>query len=217
MSRIAPACVILLLLGCTAAVFAQSSSSKHPSSAPAKISPLEASSVSDNIYRNRSFGITCKIPVGWVLRTEELNAKEEDDKPDPNPASNSGRVLLAAFSRPPDARAEDINSSILIAAETAATYPGLKEAAQYFGPLEQVTKAQGFDADEQPYMFTVGGKAIPREDFQKDVGKRVMRQSTLVLLSHGYVVSLTFIGGTEDEVSELIEGLSLAEVKPAGH
>jgi hypothetical protein len=37
-----------------------------------------------------------------------------------------------------------------------------------------------------------------------------MRQSTLVMLSRGYVVSFTFIGGTEDEVEELIGGLSFA-------
>ena len=48
-----------------------------------------------------------------------------------------GRVLLAAFSRPPEARGEDVNSSILIAAESVAAYPGLKDAAQYFGPVAE--------------------------------------------------------------------------------
>jgi len=47
-----------------------------------------------------------------------------------------------------------------------------------------------------------------RGDFQKDVGARVMRQSTVVVLARGYAVSFTFIGGTEDEVEELVEGLS---------
>jgi hypothetical protein len=43
-----------------------------------------------------------------------------------------------------------------------------------------------------------------------------MRQSTLVMLAHGYVVSLTFIGGTDDEVEELVQGLSFAAAtKPA--
>jgi len=36
----------------------------------------------------------------------------------------------------------------------------------------------------------------------------VMRQSTLVMLARGYAVSFTFIGGTEDEVEELMVGLS---------
>jgi hypothetical protein len=40
-----------------------------------------------------------------------------------------------------------------------------------------------------------------------------MRQSTLVMLTHGYAVSFTFIGGTEDEVEELIGGLSFAPQK----
>jgi hypothetical protein len=173
---------------------------------------VDSGAVSNGVYRNAAFGFSCKIPAGWVLRTDELNARDEgatassqsskDSKPD------TGRVLLAAFSRPPQARAEDVNSSILIAAESPAAYPGLKDAAQYFGPLSEVTKAQGFAAVGDPYEFPVGTKTLPRADFQKDVGTRVMRQSTLVMLARGYVVSFTFIGGTEDEVEELIGGLS---------
>ncbi|MFZ1140867.1 MAG: hypothetical protein WAN76_16915, partial [Candidatus Sulfotelmatobacter sp.] len=130
----------------------------------------------------------------------------------PGPAASSAgaKVLLAAFSRPPEARAEDVNSSILIAAESAAAYPGLKDAAQYFGPLTEVARAQGFAMDEDPYEIAVGTKTLVRGDFHKDVGTRVMHQSTLAMLSHGYAVSITIIAGTEDEVEELIDGLTFA-------
>jgi hypothetical protein len=101
-----------------------------------------------------------------------------------------------------------VNASILIAAETASSYPGLTEAAQYFQPVMEVAKAQGFEMDDEPYGFVLGTKSFVRGDFQKDVGTRVMRQSTLVVLARGYVLSFTFIGGTEDEVEELVQGLS---------
>jgi hypothetical protein len=130
-------------------------------------------------------------------------------------AGKTGRVLLAAFSRPPEARAEDVNASILIAAESAAAYPGLKDAAQYFGSVAEVAQAQGFEVKEEPYEFAVGTRTVVRGDFQKNVGTRVMRQSTLVVLARGYAVSFTFIGGTEDEVEELVQGLSFAAVKTA--
>lgn len=117
-------------------------------------------------------------------------------------------MLLAAFSRPPEARGEDVNASVVIAAESVQAYPGLKEAAQYFGPLTEVATAQGFSADEDPYEFEVGTKKLVRGDFHKDVGSRVMRQSTLVWLAHGYAVSITVIGGTEDEVEGLIDGVN---------
>jgi hypothetical protein len=123
-------------------------------------------------------------------------------------SGKSGRVLLAAFSRPPEARGEDVNGSIVIAAESAGSHPGLTEAAQYFGPVAEAAKAQGFEMDDDPYQFVVGTKAVVRGDFEKDVGSRVMRQSTLVVLARGYAVSFTFIGGTEDEVEELVQGLS---------
>src|SRR5579863_11554 len=186
---------------------------------PAENSPLNAGSVNNDVYRNKSLGLSCKIPAAWVLRTEEMNSRDAaQDKSDSTAAvkaDSGGRVLLAAFSRPPEARAEDVNSSIVIAAERVATYPGLKEAAQYFGPLTEVAKAQGFSVVEEPYEFTVGTRTLARGDFQKDVGSRVMRQSTLVMLARGWAVSITLIGGTEDEVEELLQGLSFVTVAGA--
>jgi hypothetical protein len=193
------------------------SSSSTPYKHTKKPAPLEGAgldlgSVGDGVYRNKALGVACKIPAGWVLRTEEMNTRE-DDAAAPAGRATPDRVLLAAFSRPPEATAEDVNSSILIAAETAALYPGLKDPAQYFGPVTEVAKAQGFEVANEPYEFIVGTKiaglkSLARADFQKNVGTRVMRQSTLVMLARGYAVSFTFISGTEDEVEELVHGLS---------
>ncbi len=187
---------------------------------------MNSGAVTNGVYRNKTFGFSCKIPEGWVLRTEEMNAQDEGapaaaDSGGPPPARTAeggcphacNKVLLAAFSRPPEARGEDVNSSILIAAESAAVYPGLKEAAQYFGPLTEVAKAQGFEADGDPYGYEIGTKTLVRGDFHKNVGTRVMRQSTLVMLEHGYAVSITVIGGTEDEVEELLDGLEFSSPK----
>ncbi|MDQ1390165.1 MAG: hypothetical protein QOF56_3619 [Acidobacteriaceae bacterium] len=192
-----------------------SSSKSQPVRKPARTDfQPDTGTISAGVYRNATFGFTCKIPAGWVLRTEEMNARDDEDAG--ASAGKSGRVLLAAFSRPPEARAEDVNASILIAAESAAAYPGMKDAAQYFGAVTEVAKAQGFDIDGEPYGFVLGTKTLVRGDFEKNVGTRVMRQSTLVMLAHGYVVSLTFIGGTDDEVEELVQALSFAvTTKPA--
>jgi hypothetical protein len=196
-----------------------SSSTKHVKkpAAPTE-SGIDSGTVANSVYTNKTLALSCKIPPGWVLRTDELNAREEEKKerdaaaqPPSTPASSAGaKVLLAAFSRPPEARAEDVNASIVIAAESAASYPGLKEAAQYFFPLTEVAKAQGFTADEDPYEIVIGTKTLVRGDFRKNVGSRVMRQSTLAILSHGYAVSITVIGGTDDEVEDLVDGLTFS-------
>ena len=148
-----------------------------------------------------------------------MNAREEGsdlvakDGAQSSPQRGTGgdaRVLLAAFSRPPGAQGEDVNASIVIAAESAASYPGLTEAVQYFEPLTEVAKAQGFVVDEEPYEIAMGAKTLVRSDFHKDVATRVMRQSTMVWLAHGYAISVTVIGGTEDEVEELVDGLTFS-------
>jgi hypothetical protein len=217
---------LILVLGFALTAPAQTSSSSSSSNSAKHVKKLAASAgsildpgtVANNVYRNKTLTLSCKIPEGWVLRTEEMNDREEsleeNAKPDsaqpPTPAASSAgaKVLLAAFSRPPEARAEDVNSSILIAAENVANYPGLKDAAQYFGPLTEVAKAQGFTEDEEPYELAVGPKTLVRADFHKDVGSRVMYQSTLAMLSHGYAISITVIAGTEDETEDLIDGLT---------
>jgi hypothetical protein len=220
--------IVLVPPALRAQATAQPSSSSAPTSSSKPVkksasggSPLDAGAVSNGVYRNPVFGFTCKIPAAWVLRTEEMNRDDSASAKEDRAAldrtaeggcphiGGCGRVLLAAFSRPPEARAEDVNSSILIAAESLAAYPGLKDAAQYFGPVTEIAKAQGFEVVEEPYEFVIGTKTVVRGDFQKNVGSRVMRQSTLVVLARGYAVSFTFIGGTEDEVEELVGGLSL--------
>lgn len=201
-----------------------SSRNKKTPKATAAEPGLDSGGVVGAFYRNKTLGLSCKIPPGWVLRTEEMNAREEGSGPGKDSESksspqgpqrsteegNGGRVLLATFSRPPEAKGEDVNGSIVIAAEPVAAYPGLTEAVQYLGPLEEVAKAQGFLADEDPYEIAIGAKTLVREDFHKDVGTRVMHQSTLVFLAKGYAVSITVIGGTDDEVEELVDGVSFA-------
>jgi len=202
---------------------APSSSSKHTKSSSARLAPdIDSGSVVNGMYRNRALGLSYKVPAGWVLRTEEMNAREEpepnasEEKPSSqgaqkNTEDSRGRVLLAAFSRPPEARGDDVNASIVIAAEPVAAYPGLTEAVQYVGPLKEVAKAQGFEADEDPYEVAIGQKTLVQVDFHKNVGSRVMRQSTLIFLARGYAVSITLIGGTEDEVGDLVDGISFSE------
>jgi hypothetical protein len=202
---------------------ASSSSSPKQAKKPAapSASEIEAGAVNNGVYRNKALALVCKIPAGWVMRTDEMNAQEEEkdttSPPATGPASSnsSGKVLLATFSRPPEAKAEEVNASILIAAEKVAAYPGLTDAAQYFGPLTEVAKAQGFTVDEEPYEFAVGTKKLVRGDFHKDVGTRRMLQSSLVMLAHGYAVSITVIGGTEDEVEGLVDGVSFGPEKAA--
>ena len=49
---------------------------------------------------------------------------------------------------------------------------------------------------------------LVRADFSKARGALTMRQASLVRVEKGYAVSFTFIGGSEDEVNQLVEKLS---------
>jgi hypothetical protein len=172
----------------------------HPDSA------IDAGSVANGVYRNPSFGFSYEIPFGWVDRTKEM----QDDSTDRAKSS----VLLAIFERPPEATGNTINSAVVIAMEKASSFSGLKTAADYFGPVTELATAKGFKVVNEPYDFSVNAKTLVRGDFTKERGSLTMRQTSLVMVEKGYAVSFTFIGGSEDEVDELVRKLSFGAKKP---
>ena len=178
------------------------------------------------LYRNTTFAFRFKIPYGWVDRTKEMREQdgpkkadatdsEANEKPVKGKAPAQGDLLLAVFERPPDAIGETVNSAVVIASESAAAYPGLKKAEDYLGPLDELTTSKGFKADGDPSVVEIDARQLVRVDFNKPLtGKLTMRQSTLILLAKGHIISFTFIGGSEDEVDNLIEGLHFDAAKP---
>src|SRR5260370_25473373 len=81
------------------------------------------------LYRNPAFGFRFQIPYGWVDRTQQMQEGNEAGK---------AEVLLAIFERPPQAIGDTVNSSVVIAAVSTASYPGLNAAEDYLGWLTEL-------------------------------------------------------------------------------
>jgi hypothetical protein len=180
------------------------------------------------LYRNTTFGFRYQIPYGWVDRTREMGTPDapSDVRTKDVPTKDTreqdavakAEVLLAAFERPPQATGDTINSAVVIASESAASYPGLKKAEDYLGPLTELATSKGFKAEGEPYALEVESRQLLRADFIKTLSdKFTMRQCTLVLLSKGRIVSFTFIAGSEDELDDLMDGLHFGTAKSAAH
>jgi hypothetical protein len=196
--------LLFLFLACLAP--AQETSSRSSSSKPkqkteqhVKSNAAAPAPTDEGLYRNAEFGFTYHVRYGWVDRTQAMQPEENDP--------SKSRLLLAAFEHPPEVTGEGVNSAVIITVESTASYPGLKTAADYMGPLSELTTAKGFKATQDPYEFPVGPQTLVRGDFSKSLGQLTMIQSSLVMLHKGSIVSFTFIGGSEDAVDELIEKL----------
>ena len=210
--RIALRILAFWLICGAVALAAQSAATPAPKTShpPSNDATPPRGSVARNAYRNPFFDTVFKFPYGWVQRTDRMaEAAKEDAK---------GTVLLAVFERPPEAAGGGVNSAVLIAAESVTAYPTVTTVSDYFGPLESGRRRQGFLGDRRGYKFYVGSRLMGRVDFEKATPP-VARQSTLVIIEKGYIVSFTFIAETEDEIKELIEGLSLEPPRgaPAAH
>lgn len=199
-SRIAAQGILCIFL--SGALCAQTSSPRAKSS-PAHTSAARSISgaLHGDSYSNPYFGFSYRLPYGWVDRTKEVG--EGDNQPE------RAQVLLAFFEHPPEAVTKNVNSAVVITAENAAVYKGLKTAADYFPSVTEAAAGRGFKAVQDPYEFQLGTKHLVRGDFSAQRGKQAIFQSTLVTLRRGYVISFTLIGGSEDEVNELIERLRL--------
>ena len=182
-----------------------------PAAAQTRKPTAKPTSEDAQLYRNTTFGFRYQIPYGWVDRTKDLREEETHDQPDAQDKakhSAKGEVLLAVFERPPEAAGETINSAVVIAAESAASYPGIKKAEDYLGPLTELTTSKGFKAEGEPSVIEIDARQLVRADFSKPLNdKLTMRQATLVLLAHGQIVSFTFIAGSEEELDGLIDRL----------
>jgi hypothetical protein len=197
--------ILLAVLTIAASSQTSSSSKNKPSARHATRNPT-TTATAETLYRSPEFSFTYKIPYAWVDRTKDM----QDDSTDPA----KSRLLLAVFERPPQVTGDTVNSAVVITAESADSYPGLKTAADYMGPLTELTTSKGFKADGGPYEFPVGITKLVRGDFTRTVGSLAMHQSSLVMLLKGYVVSFTFIAGSDDELDELVEKLSFPSAKP---
>ena len=205
---------LFLVMVLAAQMTAQSSSSpSKPESPQARISSPSPGTVTNGIYRNTTFDFAYKIPFGWVDRTREMS-----EEPAGSTDAKKSVLLLAVFEHPPEAAGDSVNSAVVVAAEPASSYPGLQNPEQYFGPLTTLAKSKGLTLIDEPYEFRVGTAQLVRGDFSKPLGNLTMHQSTLVVVEKGFVVSFTFIGGSEDEVDELMEGLTFGlKSVPAAH
>ncbi len=185
--------------------------------------PAVKTSNDPQLYRNTAFGFRYRIPYGWVDRTKEMReqdtpaqdkpqsetGKAEESKNETAKAGASGEVLLAVFERPPQAASDTVNSGVVIASESAASYPGLKGADDYLDQLDEITTAKGFKPDGDPQDVTVDSHALVRADFTKALNEKLtMYQSTLLLFHKKQIVSFTFVAGSKDEIEELMDGLS---------
>jgi hypothetical protein len=203
------------ILGLCLGLTAQTQRTNAPPAAPS----TGTGNQDAQLYRNSAFGFRYQIPYGWVDRTREMNVRDltgdagSETSSSPKGASKEhvgGRaeVLLGVFERPPEATGDSVNSGVVIASESAASYPGLKKAEDYLSPLTEVATANGFKSADEPYALEVESRRVVRADFIKPLSdKLTMRQCTLILLTKGRIVSFTFIADSEDGLDDIMDGL----------
>ena len=167
------------------------------------------------------------------MNSNDMNAQEVP-KPDSNSKesqreqpSDGAQVLLGVFERPPEAAADTINSGVVIASESAGSYPGLKRAEDYVGPLTEVATAKGFKSVGEPFSLEIESRRLVRADFTKSLevrlptteslkNKLTMRQCTLIWMTKGRILSFTFIAESEEALDDIMDGLHFGDLKLSG-
>jgi hypothetical protein len=218
--------VVALIFPILLGVGIVSAQSRKPATGAKPFPAEKCGPLSEQLLRCPKFGFTYKVIFGWVDRTADM--QQDESLPDQSPnaelpkaappgthqskpaSSDSSKTLLAVFERPPGAPGSTIDSAVVIAAEPLANYHGIKSAADYFSPITELAEQRGFKVVNEPHTFASGPKQLVRGDYSKERGKLTMWQTSLVMIEKGYIVSFTFIGGSEDEVDDLIGNLAFS-------
>jgi hypothetical protein len=211
-------------IGAVGQVSGQGSQKPKSATRPAAVAQT-CGPISEGVLKCPRFGFTYKTLFGWVDRTDDMQADagtEPGQQEAPAQASgdaeksqgNKPETLLAMFERPPGVPGDTINSAVVIVAESLADYHGIKTAADYFGPIMELNEQRGFKVENEPYAVSIGTRKLVRGDFSKERGKVTMWQSSLVMIEKGYIVSFTFVGGSEDEIESLIGNLGFGTRAP---
>ena len=178
---------------------------------------LRCGPLADQRFKCPQFAFSVKVPFGWVDRTRDMDERSESAAGDairPTAEPSGSEVLLAVFEHPPEVVGDTINSALIIAAEPLSSYPGIKAAADYFGPITDLAEQRGFTVATEPYAVRVGSQRLIRGDFSRSQGKLTMWQSSLVMVEKRFIVSFTFVGGSDEEIDGLIEQLNFSSPKP---
>ena len=167
------------------------------------------------LYTNRYFGLSLNIPAGWT--TAEFKPTFSTPGNTPRPAPKTPRdehthQLLMLSEKPLDSP-QPANSSLLIMAEAAASVPGVKTAKDYLARASQlmIDAPIAYHPVSGIADTSVGGVASARLDFTARLASdKSARQSYLVCLRYGYVLSFILSATTEEELKRLEQVLQTA-------
>lgn len=186
-----------LLLGLLGLVWF-SSACKQPSG-----SPVDGQIVGQ-VYTNDFFRMSVGIPSGWATSGLKPNL------PSVPPAKVSARERnahqLLLISEKPMGSSTNSNPSLLIMAEKASTVPGVRTAKDYVARVSQLLADAPIAYRPLAGITETKLGKVPafRLDFSARLEKgRTARQSYIVCLRRGYVVSLILSGRSATELEQL--------------
>ncbi|HYG98262.1 MAG TPA: hypothetical protein VD837_03965 [Terriglobales bacterium] len=154
----------------------------------------------DGIYTEKFFNLRYSVPQGWTVQTDEMRK---------GLPSGDTVLLLSAFAEPKP-KADAVNSSITISAESAAQYKEAVDAEAYLEAVKNFAITKGFKVLNEPGEIEIGGVTFLRGDFVRESADNVNTyQATMVTVRKGYILSVTAISGDEEQLTPLLNRLRI--------
>jgi len=172
--------------------------------------------VVDGTYVNEYFGLTVSLPDGWVVADQEVNEHIMEtgtgvvSQGDPvvsgaleSAKKNMYQLLTASLYEV--GAPVDTNPVFMIVAERVSHRPGVRSGEDYlFHVVRHLTSGDlPFSVRREPYPVEIDGVEFHRLDMTAVVLGTELRQSYIVTLRDGYVIGMTLVGATDEEMQLL--------------
>jgi hypothetical protein len=168
----------------------------------------EASNVVGNVYSNSYFGFSYRIPTGMTsnLGTFRRRIKAGEHE--------RTYVLLSAFSSVPPSKARP---GVVIMADEASPYGGLKDGAAYLKRITGTMIAQGWSVSGRPSERAFGGKKFFRADYEKLGGPFPVYEASVCTVLKGYALDFVFSSGSESGIESQVLSLNTLQFTDSNH
>lgn len=152
------------------------------------------------IYTNKFFRLSYELSPGWSDQTAQMRKQVRGE--------GKSFLLLSVFEKPAP-EPGSANASVTILAESQSLYPEVDSGDDYLAVLGDLAAKKGLSAAGDPVAAGPPGREFYRQDFE-GAGTPPVYQSSFAAVARGYIVSVTLIAGTRQQLDELVARLRLA-------
>lgn len=162
----------------------------------------ESGLVEKGTYGNSYFGLSYRPPQQLKINTDEYKRESKAGEQDKN--RDKSYVLLSAHEVTAKIKVRD---GVVLVADDAANYGGLKDGSEYLRRMTRFYKSEGADVLHDSTPVTFAGHPFFRGDYRRAGLRQATYMTAIATVRRGYALCFIFTSGSPEGIESLVGSL----------